>query len=140
MGAVHSVETVLPEQHRLTHRKFIHDQFRTTHQSPHEIRVMTYNIRYDNPDDAKDGWPNRKELVKDVVVHHRPDIVGFQECLPHQHKFLENELVNHKYCQYGLARQCNSNRYVRTNFVEDCDASFLSQGSVLGRKQSDILE
>jgi endonuclease/exonuclease/phosphatase family metal-dependent hydrolase len=43
------------------------------------IRVMTFNIRYDEPHDGVNAWPNRKQKVADVIRFHKADIVGVQE-------------------------------------------------------------
>ena len=48
------------------------------------LRVMTYNIRVDNPEDGEHAWVNRKELVASVIRFHKADIVGVQEALEHQ--------------------------------------------------------
>ncbi len=50
-------------------------------QDPAPLRVMSFNIRYDNPADGADAWPARRA---DVLAHLRtraPDIVGLQEAL-----------------------------------------------------------
>ena len=43
------------------------------------IHVMTFNIRYPNPDDGANYWPNRKEKVGSIIRFHRADIIGVQE-------------------------------------------------------------
>ena len=48
------------------------------------LRVMTYNIRFDNPADGVHAWPNRKDLVASVIRFHKADIIGVQEALEHQ--------------------------------------------------------
>lgn len=48
------------------------------------LRMMTYNIRYDNPADGVHAWPNRKELVASVIRFHKADIIGVQEALEYQ--------------------------------------------------------
>ena len=53
-------------------------------QGPNKLRVMTYNIRFDNPADGVHAWPNRKELVASVIRFHKADIIGVQEALEHQ--------------------------------------------------------
>jgi endonuclease/exonuclease/phosphatase family metal-dependent hydrolase len=45
---------------------------------------MSYNIRYDNPDDSINAWPNRKEKVFALFKKYDADIVGLQEALHHQ--------------------------------------------------------
>lgn len=48
------------------------------------VRVMSFNIRYDNPNDGPDAWPNRKDFVASTILFHKADIVGIQEGLIHQ--------------------------------------------------------
>jgi hypothetical protein len=36
-----------------------------------EVRVMSYNIRFDNPGDGKYMWSNRKQLVASMIRFHR---------------------------------------------------------------------
>lgn len=49
-----------------------------------ELKVITFNIRYDNPADGINAWPNRIGLVEDYLQEQAPDIVGFQEALHSQ--------------------------------------------------------
>lgn len=48
------------------------------------LRAMTYNVRYDNPEDGEHRWANRREAVTSTIRFHAPDIVGLQEPLDHQ--------------------------------------------------------
>jgi len=48
------------------------------------INVLTYNIRFANPDDAPNAWAQRKEKVFKVVREAKPDIIGLQEALKEQ--------------------------------------------------------
>jgi endonuclease/exonuclease/phosphatase family metal-dependent hydrolase len=48
------------------------------------LRVMTYNIRYDNPQDGINAWPNRKQKVADLIRKYDPDLIGLQEAMHHQ--------------------------------------------------------
>jgi hypothetical protein len=59
---------------------------------PDSFRVMTYNVRYDNPRDEAlgRGWMSRRTLVLQVVLDLLPDIVGFQE-LARTHRLPESE-------------------------------------------------
>ena len=50
----------------------------------HPIRIMTFNIRFDNPNDGPNAWPHRKEFVAGMFRFHRNDIVGTQEGMHHQ--------------------------------------------------------
>ena len=49
-----------------------------------ELRMMTYNIKYDNPDDSLNSWDQRREKVTGLLQYHQPDIIGTQEGLLHQ--------------------------------------------------------
>ncbi len=48
------------------------------------IRLASYNIRYNNPQDGVNAWPNRKEMVKALVRYHQFDLFGVQEALRDQ--------------------------------------------------------
>jgi endonuclease/exonuclease/phosphatase family metal-dependent hydrolase len=56
-------------------------QLAATGKPPVPLRVATYNLRYNNPDDGADAWPNRKEMVKNLVRYHDFDVFGTQEGL-----------------------------------------------------------
>lgn len=45
------------------------------------VRVMTYNIRYNNTGDGEHAWPNRKDRVASTVRFYGADLVGMQEAL-----------------------------------------------------------
>jgi endonuclease/exonuclease/phosphatase family metal-dependent hydrolase len=48
------------------------------------LRVMTFNIRYDNARDGVNAWPNRKDWVASLIRFHAADAVGVQEALLRQ--------------------------------------------------------
>lgn len=66
------------------------------------VRVMTFNIRYNEPQDGPNAWPKRKKLVASMIRFHRADIVGLQEALIGQLRDLEKELPGYAWC--GAAR------------------------------------
>ncbi len=68
-----------------------------------EIKLMTYNIRYDNPKDGENAWPNRKETVVNQVRFYAPDVFGTQEGLEHQINYIDNNLTSYKYVGVGRA-------------------------------------
>lgn len=45
------------------------------------FHVMTFNIRFDNPKDAPNDWPARKDKVISQILFHEADLVGVQEAL-----------------------------------------------------------
>ncbi len=58
------------------------------------IRVMTSNIRFSDPGDGANAWPNRRDLLVKTYLKHDPDIIGCQEVTPAQGAFLIKELAN----------------------------------------------
>jgi endonuclease/exonuclease/phosphatase family metal-dependent hydrolase len=48
------------------------------------MNVVSYNIRYNTPNDGENAWPNRVEMVNGLLQFHDPDIFGLQEALYEQ--------------------------------------------------------
>ena len=46
--------------------------------APDPVRVMTFNIRYDTPNDKENAWPRRREAVAELIEFFAPDILGVQ--------------------------------------------------------------
>lgn len=65
------------------------------------LKVMTYNIRYDNPGDSINAWPNRIEKVSSLIRKYDPDIIGVQEALHHQLEDLIRVLPDYSYTGVG---------------------------------------
>lgn len=53
-----------------------------------EIRVVTFNIRYDNKGDGEDRWEKRRDNVVAFLREQHPDIIGLQEALHNQLEFI----------------------------------------------------
>ncbi len=60
--------------------------------TPAPLRVMSFNIRYDNPSDSVNAWPNRKDWVASLIRFHGADVVGVQEALQRQLVDLDTRL------------------------------------------------
>ncbi len=45
------------------------------------LNVVSYNIRFNNPRDSVNAWPNRIEMVTSLLRFHQADIFGLQEAL-----------------------------------------------------------
>ncbi len=67
------------------------------------VRVMTFNIRYDEPRDKENAWPNRKEMVASMIRFHQADLVGVQEALERQMTDLEKLLPDYAWVGVGRA-------------------------------------
>lgn len=66
-----------------------------------DIRVMTFNIRYNTERDSVNAWPHRKELAASQIRFHRIDVVGLQEALVGQILDLQLQLPAYKYVGVG---------------------------------------
>lgn len=66
-------------------------------------KVVSYNIRYNNPDDGENAWSNRKFLVTDLLRFHEADIIGMQEVLYDQLTDISLQLP--AFDQVGVGRE-----------------------------------
>lgn len=66
------------------------------------IKVLTLNVRYDNPQDSINAWANRASLISRFIKDEKPDIFGLQEVLSHQYDLLDSVLTD--YCSVGVGR------------------------------------
>lgn len=53
-------------------------------ESDPSIRVLSFNVRYDNPGDGENAWQFRKIRIAQFIRFHGADICGLQEALRHQ--------------------------------------------------------
>ena len=65
------------------------------------LQFMTYNLRYDNPNDGENRWDLRKEFLRDQLKFFEPDVMGIQEGLKHQLDYLDAELSDYTYIGVG---------------------------------------
>lgn len=65
------------------------------------LKIATYNIRTDTPEDGDWSWQARKPHVQDLIKYHNWDAFGVQEALPHQLDDLK-ELTAYEFV--GVAR------------------------------------
>jgi len=70
---------------------------------PIELNVMSFNIRYDNPEDSLNNWQYRKDVAVQTIKDQHADIVGTQEVLVNQLNDLKAGLPN--YSSIGVGRQ-----------------------------------
>ena len=70
------------------------------------LNVMTWNIRYNNPGDGVNAWPNRKDWVAEIIIKNKVDIAGFQEVLVGQLEDLKERLpkMDACHCDAGNGR------------------------------------
>ncbi len=65
------------------------------------VRVMSYNIKYDDKADTLNGWDQRKEQVVNLISFYEPDFIGTQEGLLHQLEYMKSELDSMKWIGVG---------------------------------------
>ena len=60
-----------------------------------KVNVMTFNIRYENPNDGKNSFDNRKNLIKAFLDREMPDVIGFQEMVDSQRKWFDENITDY---------------------------------------------
>ena len=73
-----------------------------TNHAAEPLRVMSFNIRYDNKGDGDNAWPKRKDWVAEIITREKPAVLGLQEALPHQIADLAERLPD--YAWFGAGR------------------------------------
>ncbi len=63
--------------------------------------MMTYNIRYDNPDDGPDNWKHRKKDMVRFINRISPLVLGIQEGMGHQVAYLNEHLKDYDFIGVG---------------------------------------
>lgn len=69
------------------------------------LRVMTFNVRYPNPNDGADVWTARRDLLVETVKSNAPDVMGTQELFYEQGQYIVEKLP--EYAWFGLSRRGN---------------------------------
>jgi hypothetical protein len=68
------------------------------------LKVLSFNIRYNNTNDGENSWPNRSERVKNFLWSESADIIGFQEVLHNEVVELDRALFNYNFSQRQYIR------------------------------------
>lgn len=83
-------------------------------QTAEPVRVMSYNIRYDNPADTP-PWSARRPQMAGQIAFFDPDLLGLQEALPAQVDWLAHALP--AYDHYGVGRDDGAARGETTTLM-----------------------
>ena len=70
---------------------------------PLDLNVMSFNIRYDNPEDSLDNWQYRRDRVAKAIHFYEADILGTQEVLHNQLEDMKSRLP--EYDMVGVGRE-----------------------------------
>ncbi len=66
-----------------------------------QLKVMSFNIRYDNPADGPNAWPKRQADLVAFIEKVKPDVLGLQEVLQHQLSYINSALKDYSYVGVG---------------------------------------
>lgn len=69
------------------------------------LTVMSFNVRYGTAGDGENHWNKRKDVLVDAVRTLAPDVMGTQECLEFQAKYIAEKLP--EYAWIGVGREKN---------------------------------
>ncbi|MEZ5173925.1 MAG: endonuclease/exonuclease/phosphatase family protein [Bacteroidia bacterium] len=72
-----------------------------THSVSAQSSLMSFNIRYDNQDDGKNAWTERKLDLVNLIKSENPEILCIQEGLYHQLMFIQDELDGYSFTGVG---------------------------------------
>ncbi|WP_218587561.1 endonuclease/exonuclease/phosphatase family protein [Rhodothermus profundi] len=67
------------------------------------LRVVSYNLRYDNPADGPNAWPHRMDRIVAFVRFYEPDVLGVQEALRAMLDSLQTRLPAYRWVGVGRA-------------------------------------
>lgn len=94
------------------------------------LKVMSFNIRYDNPGDKENNWKYRRDRAANAILFYAPDVVGTQEVLHNQLKDLEQR-IGGVYAHVGVGREDGDRKgeyaalwYNRNRFDELASGNF----------------
>jgi len=76
-----------------------------------DLKVMTWNIRYNNPGDGENAWPFRKDHVIDLILDRAPDVFGLQEALLGQVNDIASRLPGYDWVGVGRDNGINAGEY-----------------------------
>ncbi len=84
-----------------------------------DFSAMTYNIRYNTPNDGENWWEKRKAWVADVIKFYEPDVLGIQEGLHEQVIYLDSALSGYAYVGIGRDDGNQAGEYAAIYFKEE---------------------
>ncbi len=62
------------------------------------IKIVTYNLRWDNPEDGEFRFSNRKEEVISRIREEMPDVIAFQEMRADMQDWMEPRMPEYYFC------------------------------------------
>ena len=79
-----------------------HEKKVNAHNNPGDTHsILTYNIKYDNVLEKENNWSQRKKRLVHLLKDYNSSIIGIQEGLLHQVKYIDSSLAKYKYIGIG---------------------------------------
>lgn len=72
------------------------------------MKLVTFNIRCDYGQDGENCFRFRKPFIKKKILHEKPDVICFQEVLPHVATWLKEELEEYYMVGCGRSAELDS--------------------------------
>jgi endonuclease/exonuclease/phosphatase family metal-dependent hydrolase len=68
----------------------------SNHNESMSVKIISSNIRFDNPEDGEHTWEKRREILSECLLDFKPDIIGTQEGRRPQLEDLHSLLPDYK--------------------------------------------
>lgn len=81
--------------------------------------IATFNLRYNNAADGVNAWPNRKEMVANVIKNHKFDVFGAQEPYIDQLNDMGSLLPEYAYVGRSRTDEINRGEFVPIFYHKD---------------------
>ena len=69
-----------------------------------EIKVMSFNVRYNNANDYTNAWPFRKVACVEMIKDQKPTVIGFQEAKYEDQWLVLKDALAENYDGFGVDR------------------------------------
>ena len=83
------------------------------------LRVISYNVRFNNPGDGINAWPERRDRVAALLRFHEADLIGVQEALAGQLDDLDAALPGHAWLGVGRDDGATTGEYTAIFYRTD---------------------
>ena len=86
---------------------------------PLRLNLMTFNVRYDNPEDSLNNWKYRKDFAANMIRFYDIDVLGTQEVLNNQLNDLLSALPQYAYAGVGRLDGKKAGEYSAVFYKKD---------------------
>lgn len=84
-----------------------------------QTSIMSFNLRYNNPNDNENSWEHRKIEVLEMLRYYSPEIIGIQEGLENQVTYIDSTLNDYKYVGIGREDARSKGEYAAIFYKTD---------------------